>query len=276
MSQKSYHIHQAALLMRTQHTGVLSTHSLSMQGYPFGSVMPFLMTQSGDLIVYASDIAQHSRNMKQHNKVSLCVYDNQQSDSQASARITILGTSKVDAVNAELQAQYMAVFPQAKAYVEAHDFRFYIISTQRVRYIGGFGEIYWFSQDEWQSHMFDLASSAPGAIEHMHEDHGDALALIVAKQLKRPISKDSVTMLTCFSHGFHYACPAQETNADKSVHVGFIPFSQPISKDHGLRHAMVILTKHARTDSTPEIQSDDSARDKAQNIQQLTPNTKVV
>jgi hypothetical protein len=51
MSNKSYHIHQAALLMRSQHSGVLSTQSVSLHGYPFGSVMPCLMTEEGNLVV---------------------------------------------------------------------------------------------------------------------------------------------------------------------------------------------------------------------------------
>lgn len=247
MSNKSHHIHQAALLMRSQHTGILSTHSVSMQGYPFGSVMPFLMTEEGNLVVYASDIAQHSRNMKTHNKVSLCIYDSKQTDSQASARITVLGHAEVDAVDDPLQEQYMALFPQAKSYVKAHDFRFYLISTERLRYIGGFGEIYWFSVDEWQNHMFSLAKSAHGAIEHMHEDHSDALALIVAQQLKQPIKEGQVIMLSCYQHGFHYSCTTEPLDGKVTPHIGFISFKQPINKEHGLRHAMIMLTQQAKT-----------------------------
>ena len=246
MSNKSYHIHQAALLMRSQHTAVLSTHSVTMQGYPFGSVMPFLMTEEGNLVVYASDIAQHSRNMKKNNKVSLCIYDGKQNDSQASARITVLGRAELDAVEDSLQDQYMALFPQAKSYVQAHDFRFYLISTERVRYIGGFGEIYWFSLDDWQSHMFSLAKSAQGAIEHMQQDHGDALALIVAQQLKRPIKEGQVTMLSCYQHGFHYSCKTGSASGEVTTHIGFTCFMQPITKEQGLRHAMVMLTQQAR------------------------------
>jgi putative heme iron utilization protein len=160
MGNKSDQIHQAALLMRCQHTGCLSTHSATMQGCPFDSVMPFLMTEEGSLVIFASYIAEHSRNMKKHNKVSLRVYDGKQDDSQASVCVTVLGTAEVDAVDDQLQDQYMALFPQAKSYVQAHDFRFFLISTERVRYIGGFGKIYWFSLDDWQSHMFNLAKSA--------------------------------------------------------------------------------------------------------------------
>lgn len=190
MSNKSYHIYQNALLIQSQHTAVLFTYSLSMQGYPFSSAVLFLITEKGNLVVYASDIAQHSRNMKKHNQVNLFIYDGKQSNGQASARITVLGIAEVDAVDDQLQTKYMTILAQAKSYVQAHVFRFYLISTECVIYIGGFGEIYWFCLKDWQGHMFSLVKSAQVAIEHMHKGNGDALALIVAQQFKQPIIKE--------------------------------------------------------------------------------------
>jgi hypothetical protein len=138
--------------------------------------------------------------------------------------------------------------------VQAHDFLFLLISTERVRYIGGFGKIYWFSLDDWQSHMFNLAKSAQGAINHMHEDHGDALALIVARQLKRPIKEGQVTMLSCYQHGFHYLRATDLASGEVTSHIGFVGFKQPTTKDHGLRSAMVMLTQQARANA--ELGSD--------------------
>ena len=83
------HIFNARALLRQQHSGVLSTLSLSLKGYPFGSVTPYWMTEQGSLVLYASDIAQHSRNMQADAKVSLCVFDGAQDDSQANARVTV-------------------------------------------------------------------------------------------------------------------------------------------------------------------------------------------
>jgi putative heme iron utilization protein len=253
MNNKNHHIHQASILMREQHTGILSTNSLSMKGFPFGSVTPFFMTENGDIVIYASDIAQHSRNMKSDNKVSLCVHDPQKADSQASARVTILGNVQMDGVSESIQQQYMTLFPQAKKYVEAHDFRFYLIDVERIRYIGGFGKIYWFSQSEWRDNKFNLAQHAQGAIDHMHEDHSDALAEIVARAEQVNINKDDVCMLTCFQHGFHY-----QLSAGESTSVGFITFDTPISENHGLRQAMIVLTKQAKggsEKSTPSLQN---------------------
>ena len=61
----------AKQLSRTHHSGVLGTHSTSMPGYPFGSVVPYYLTPAGDAIIYISDIALHTRNIKANDKVSL-------------------------------------------------------------------------------------------------------------------------------------------------------------------------------------------------------------
>ena len=49
-------IFEAKQLCRNQHSGVLGTISTSMPGYPFGSVVPFVMTHEGNVIIYISDI----------------------------------------------------------------------------------------------------------------------------------------------------------------------------------------------------------------------------
>jgi putative heme iron utilization protein len=237
MSNKPQHIHQARLLMRAQHSGVLATQSLSIKGFPFGSVTPYLMTEQGNLIIYASDIAQHSRNMKADPHVSLCVYDGAQSDSQASARVTVLALAEADAVSQEHQQQYFALFPQAKKYVEAHDFRFYLLNTERVRYIGGFGEIYWFSQEEWQENIVNIGSQANGIITHMHEDHDDALAEIFNHASDGRAQAGEVKMLSCVAEGFHVVYKGS---------VSFIAYLQPLGRQYDVRKAMVDLTKAAR------------------------------
>ncbi len=242
MNSKTQHIHQACLLLRTQHSGVLSTHSVSCDGFPFGSITPFLLTEQGDIVIYASDIAQHSRNMQTHPKVSICIADHQQHDSQASGRVTLLGQATADEVDEATQQQYMQLFPQAKTYARTHDFRFYLIRTHKIRYIGGFGKIFWFSGDEWREQMY-VIDQAQGSIEHMHQDHPDALSIIVTQKTQKPIKVGAVTMLSCFQHGFHYQLSGGQSLAD---HISFVPFLQPVNQDYDLRQAMVEITELAR------------------------------
>lgn len=237
MSNKPQHIHQARSLVREMHSGVLATVSLSVKGFPFGSVTPYLMTENGDLVIYASDIAQHSRNMKADKHVSVCIHDGRQLDSQSNARVTLLAFAEVDGADEALQAQYLTLFPQANKYVQTHDFRFYLLRTQRVRYIGGFGEIYWFDQEEWSGHTHAMASQAQGVIQHMNEDHSDALIDILQYYADISPLSDSVKMLSCFAEGFH---------VDVDSTTVFIPFLNGISSDYDVRKAMVDLTKISR------------------------------
>lgn len=223
--------------MRSEHSGVLSTISVAMEGYPFGSIIPYIMAENGDLIIYTSDIAQHSRNMIANPKVSICIYDAHQQDSQANARVTVVATAETDAISEEIEALYFSLFPTAVEYKQAHDFRFYRLKTKRVRYIGGFGEIYWFSDEEWSKPGLPLAEQQQGAIEHMHADHADALAQIINAFTDQQAVEGDVKMLSCLAEGFH--CTVNDV-------IRFVAFKQLVSEEYDVRHAMVELSKEAR------------------------------
>lgn len=234
---KQDHIFDAKQLARSEHSGVLSTHSLSVKGYPFGSVIPYMMTQRGELILYASDIAQHSRNMKTAPKVSMCLYDGTKDDSQTNARVTVLGEAQVLGPVCEYAHTYFSLFPQARAYVEAHDFQFYKITPERIRYIGGFGEIYWFSADEWSGREIEWQDEIDGMTAHMHEDHADALALMLNAQHNTDATPGSVLMCSLFSDGFHVQFDGR---------FYFIKFPENAISTIDVRKAMVHLTQQAR------------------------------
>lgn len=236
MDKRQQAMHQARLLLRRQHSGTLSTISVNLKGYPFGSITPFMVNGKGEVIIYASDIAQHSKNMQADARVSICINDATLDDSQASARVTIVGTSLADSVSESDIARYYRLFPKAKAYVKAHDFRFYTIAPTRVRFIGGFGEIFWFEKNEWLDQYLDLSQTEIGAIQHMHEDHADALEAIASSYDKIDVS-DSVQMLSIFHDGFHIA--------NKQA-LYFVPFEQSLRTPDQLRQAMVNITKKAR------------------------------
>lgn len=269
----------ASLLLRKQHSGVLSTHSLSVEGFPFGSITPFLLTSKGDIVIYASDIAQHSRNMKSNPKVSLFIHDPSEDDSQANARVTVLGEATPDVVAQSDIDRYFRLFPQAKAYEQTHDFRFYLVKTVRVRYIGGFGEIYWLPEDLWRQSFVDIEEVEQGAIAHMHEDHADALTAIAqAAQQKvqgretdgKPNEKQVAEQSTVNKSAVNEKTIKEETKNTGSqegttellsiLHNGmhlriqdktqFIPFIAPIKTPEDMRKAVVDVTKQARAQLT--------------------------
>ncbi|MCP4234529.1 MAG: DUF2470 domain-containing protein [Aestuariibacter sp.] len=230
---------EAKQLCRTQHSGVLSTQSTSMPGYPFGSIVPFVTTHTGDVIIYISDIALHTRNIKADSKVSLTVFDPSEDDSQANGRVTIMGDASQltdDADIALCSEQYFQLFPQARAYQQTHDFHFYKISVARVRFIGGFGKIHWINPEFWQTESQEWQRNTAGMIEHMNDDHQDAMQLILAHFANVQTSK--VTMLSVFAEGAHY-----QSAEGKIV---FIPFAKACHSPTEVRQALVAQTKACR------------------------------
>jgi heme iron utilization protein len=81
----------ARRLLNHQSVGVLSTQSLDVEGYPFGSIAPYALDYSGQPLLLISEIAQHTRNIKQNNKVSLTVFERYADDPQAGGRLTWIG-----------------------------------------------------------------------------------------------------------------------------------------------------------------------------------------
>ncbi len=47
----------ARSLVRSQDSGILSTQSKELPGYPFGSVTPYVMTHTGRVALFVSAIA---------------------------------------------------------------------------------------------------------------------------------------------------------------------------------------------------------------------------
>ena len=75
-------------------SGVLSTHSLDLEGYPFGSVTPFALDLSQRPIILISDIAQHTKNLISNPKCSLTIFKND-TNAQDNFRVTVLGDASV-------------------------------------------------------------------------------------------------------------------------------------------------------------------------------------
>ncbi len=82
---------QARDLLNSEYQGILCTHSLEVEGYPFGSVVPYCLGADGQPIILISTIAQHTKNISVNNKVSLISTESGSDDAQTVGRITYLG-----------------------------------------------------------------------------------------------------------------------------------------------------------------------------------------
>lgn len=166
----------ARSLMMSEYQGILSTHSLEAQGYPFGSVTPYCFDRQGRPVIQISRIAQHTKNILADPKVSLLVMERNGDDVQANGRVTYLGQAQqVAPDDKDTIERYYRFFPDARDYHKTHDFDFYRLEFYRVRFIGGFGKIYWVEREDFlKENPFSPGEEAQ-AIEHMNQDHTDAI-----------------------------------------------------------------------------------------------------
>ncbi len=137
------HAHEARCLLRAHRYGALSTLSQKFDGFPFGSITPYLVDHDGSLIILISTLAEHTRNIQQDPRVSLICHNQRDPHIQTQGRVTLLGHAQRIEDKGEAGKRYLRYFPEAKTYFDMHDFHFYRILPHAIRYIGGFGRIHW-------------------------------------------------------------------------------------------------------------------------------------
>ncbi len=227
----------ARRLLRGIDSGILSTMSQELPGYPFGSVTPYAMTHEGRVAVYVSGIAQHTANMRGDPKVCLTVaaQGGGAENQQALGRVTVVGDAHLVPADQEATVgeRYFGFFPEARGYAGTHDFVFYWVESRRVRYIGGFGQIFWVEPEEWSLPTPAWGPDEGGIIEHMNTDHADAV-LNIARQQEKKVTSAELAMLD--PEGFHLRTDS-----------GFlyIPFPEPCMTNEEVRAAMVQLAHRA-------------------------------
>ena len=84
---------EARKFLRSTHSGLLSTLSTRFEGYPYGSVAPFVLDHDGQPLILISTLADHTKNIIEHCKVSLLVFAGAE-DLHANARLTLLGDAE--------------------------------------------------------------------------------------------------------------------------------------------------------------------------------------
>ena len=162
--------------VRSQRMGVLSTVSVAVEGYPFGSVTPYVVDADGYLVILISTLAQHTKNVGADSRCSLTLLDNSADDPQAGARLTWIANARQLSGEASerAHARYLRFFPASAAFHKTHDFSYYGLFPVRHRFIGGFGDINWV-EPEGLVLTNPLAESEAGILQHMNADHQTAL-----------------------------------------------------------------------------------------------------
>ncbi|MEM9205046.1 MAG: DUF2470 domain-containing protein [Pseudomonadota bacterium] len=171
--------HQTRKLVRELHTGSLATIDRET-GSPFVSFVAYATAQDCTPILLLSDLALHTKNLKVDDRVSLLVAKQPKAgDPMTSSRVTLTGTIAVSEDDHH-RKRFIARHPDASGYADFGDFAFYTIKPDVIHLVGGFGVIETRRASAFMVDQ-DLASqftaSASSAVEHMNDDHLDAILL---------------------------------------------------------------------------------------------------
>ena len=163
----------------------LSTMSRKLQGFPFGSLMPYALDAKGRAIFLISNMAMHTQNLKADAKASLFVSQNAaDGDPLGAARATLVGRAEpVVAADLSLVRElYLEAHENSRYWVDFADFGFFRLEVMEVYYVGGFGVMGWVAAEDYASAQPDpLAEASAGIIAHMNADHVEAMILLASK-----------------------------------------------------------------------------------------------
>lgn len=177
MTQTTSPSTEARGLLNSESAGVLSTISVDVEGYPFGSVVPYCLDRQGRPLILISRIAQHHKNLSSDPRSSLIVLDRSNDDVQINGRLTCVADAvRLDSAQADaIASRYYRYFPQSMDFHKIHDFEFFVLQPKRFRYIGGFGRIHWVDPAKLlRPNPFSEAEEQSMA-EHMNADHAEAM-----------------------------------------------------------------------------------------------------
>lgn len=237
MSKKNRAAKQARNLMLNEYQGVLSTLSVDVPGFPFGSVVPYCLDRLGRPVILISRIAQHTKNIEADDKVSLIVAESGADDMQANGRVTYLGNAQqVPVDDQDTVDRYYKYFPDAIGYHRAHSFDLFYIEPHRIRFIGGFGQIHWIDTDAYLRANPFTAEQEKGAIEHMNQDHVRAIRHYCSLAKIALNDEDEPKLSGVDGEGFHI-------RVGKRIHR--FQFEEPIENSTELRQRLTELAHRA-------------------------------
>lgn len=140
---------EARRLLRSHRYGALSTLSRKFDGYPFGSITPYLVDHDGSLLVLTSGLAEHTKNISHDPRVSIITHNQHDPNIQTQGRVTLLGQAEPEHNRDSAGQHYLRYFPESEHLLAMQDFNFYRIRPVAIRYIGGFGRIHWVDMTQY-------------------------------------------------------------------------------------------------------------------------------
>ncbi|MCW3004099.1 MAG: hypothetical protein JWQ20_3397 [Conexibacter sp.] len=227
-------------------TNVATLATLSDDGGPWGSMVTYATLPDGSPVLCVSALAEHGRNLARDARASLVVVDPAPADDPLSAgRVTLAGavTRPAGGAHDSARAAYLAAVASGRYYIDYTDFSLYVLHVERVRWVGGYGRMSSADADAYAAAQPDPISDARGAVDHLNQDHADAL-LTMARALGGYPDATSTRCTAADRYGLDLVVETPRGTAPARV-----GFAEPLTAADGLRAAAVELARRARATS---------------------------
>jgi putative heme iron utilization protein len=207
-------------------------------GAPYVSLVMVALDHDASPLLLLSDLADHTRNLKADARASL-LFDGTEGRAVplAAERATVQGW--IEPVSDErLLSRYVARHPDAAGYVGFGDFNLYRLEIERAHLVAGFGRIHWIPAGEVRFVTGDAAALAEAEariVQHMNEDHADAVELYATRLLGRTGEGWRLT-----------GVDPEGADLRREGQVARLAFDRPVHDAEGARQELVRLVKAAR------------------------------
>jgi hypothetical protein len=174
-------------LLRRRRQGALAT-LMAGTGDPYCSLVNVASYPDGSPVLLISRLAVHTRNILADPRVSLMLDERASGDPLEGARIMLAGRAEEVSQDdtAMARRRYLNAHPSAAEFADFKDFSFFRIRPAGAHLVAGFGRIVDLAPDQFLTDIGDAAAlleAEEGAIEHMNEDHREAMNLYATRLL---------------------------------------------------------------------------------------------
>lgn len=231
-------IRLAKTLLRTERHAALAVLD-PKSGTPMVSRVAIATDQSSAPVILISQLSHHFGALEADPRCSLLLGVPGSGDPLAHARMTLVASAeKLEGETRKTaRARFLKRNPKAALYADFGDFAFWRLRPLAASLNGGFAKAFELSAEDLQTPaMPELGEMEEGAVDHMNEDHLDAIKLYAETLLNQP--QGDWRIATLDPEGFEMIL---------GDHVARLWFEPPLTSAQELRVRLVDLVKDARS-----------------------------
>ena len=189
---------EARRLLRVIRAGALAT--LGPDGFPFASLVNVATDHDGAPLLLMSALSAHTRHLLADPRASILLSETGKGDPLAHPRLTLVGSMAMleGAAREAARTRFLARHPKSALYADFGDFAFWRMEVESAHLNGGFAKAADYLWSDLVVPLDDarqLLEVEASALEHLNNDHADALCLYAEKLAKEPAARWRATGL---------------------------------------------------------------------------------